>query len=285
MYYTTANTYNKTEVNNFLDGKLDASAYTPCDLTNYYTKNEVNSAITQSTSGLQQTLIAGDNITISGNVISATGGGSGTTYTAGHAIDITNNVISFGLPMSAGTGTGAIIVDDPNNVASGDYSVAYGSNTSALTEFSFVTGYNNKAVGLRAYVEGANNSASGNVSHVQGELNESNNFTEAANGLLNISTKNPTIEFGNSGATLFTIGNGRYDQNNPSNNVRHNAVEVKQNGDIYIANTCQSGNWYELPMMKLQDYLCSIPKFECITEQQWESISGNPDSNTVYFVH
>ena len=54
-----------------LNDKLDASAYTPCDLSNYYTKDETNSAITQATSGLQQTLIAGDNITISGNTISA----------------------------------------------------------------------------------------------------------------------------------------------------------------------------------------------------------------------
>ena len=38
--------------------------------------------------------MAGDNITISGNVISAVGGGSGTTYTAGDGIDITNNVIT-----------------------------------------------------------------------------------------------------------------------------------------------------------------------------------------------
>ena len=343
MYYTTANTYNKTEVNNFLDGKLDASAYTPTDLSQYWTSAQTNSAITQATSGkvnvgdavtaveplhgsatvgaivaqvtggsnagyktlatagsgitidknakisadfttVQEKLVAGNNITISGNVISSTGGGSGTTYTAGHAIDITNNVISFGLPMSAGTGTGAIIVDDPNNVASGDYSIAYGSNTSALTEYSYVTGYKNKAVGLRAYVEGANNSASGNVSHVQGELNEAKNYVETANGLLNVSTKNQTINFGNSGATLFSIGNGRFDSSNPSNNVRHNAVEVKQNGDVYIANTCQTGNWYELPMMKLQDYLCSIPKFWCGTQAQYDAITTK-DANTIYMIH
>lgn len=42
----------------------------------------------------QDTLIAGSNITISGNVISATGGGGGSSYTAGDGIDITNDVIS-----------------------------------------------------------------------------------------------------------------------------------------------------------------------------------------------
>lgn len=49
-------------------------------------------ARTSALNGKQDTLIAGENITISGNVISATGGGS--TYTAGDGIDITNDVIS-----------------------------------------------------------------------------------------------------------------------------------------------------------------------------------------------
>lgn len=62
-----------------LSGKLDASAYTPTDLSNYWTSAETESAITQATSGKQDTLIAGDNITISGNVISASGGGGSVT--------------------------------------------------------------------------------------------------------------------------------------------------------------------------------------------------------------
>ena len=44
-------------------------------------------------SGKQDTLVAGANITIQGNVISATGG-SGGSYSAGQGIDITNNTIS-----------------------------------------------------------------------------------------------------------------------------------------------------------------------------------------------
>lgn len=52
QYYTTANTYNKTEVNNLLDDKLDASAYTPCDLSNYYTKSETNNQISSATADM-----------------------------------------------------------------------------------------------------------------------------------------------------------------------------------------------------------------------------------------
>lgn len=51
QYYTTAQTYSKTEANNLLDEKLDATAYTPTDLSNYDTKSEVNAKIEQATSG------------------------------------------------------------------------------------------------------------------------------------------------------------------------------------------------------------------------------------------
>lgn len=53
----------------------------------------------------QDTLVAGQNITIQGNVISATGGGSGETYTAGHGIDISSdNEISVDTQELAGYG-------------------------------------------------------------------------------------------------------------------------------------------------------------------------------------
>lgn len=113
--------YNKTATDELLAEKLDVSAYTPTDLSNYYNKQEVdgivasakteiegeipslsgyatehwvedkhyitgvdlsnystteqmNGAISAATSGLQPTLSAGTGISISGNVISATGG-------------------------------------------------------------------------------------------------------------------------------------------------------------------------------------------------------------------
>lgn len=80
------------DVETALGNKLDSSAYTPTDLSEYWTSAQTSSAIEASVSGKasqtdletvsgqvankQDTLIAGDNITISGNVISASGGGS-----------------------------------------------------------------------------------------------------------------------------------------------------------------------------------------------------------------
>jgi hypothetical protein len=44
--------YNKTQTNELLDNKLDASAYTPCDLSNYYTKSETNNQISNATTDM-----------------------------------------------------------------------------------------------------------------------------------------------------------------------------------------------------------------------------------------
>jgi hypothetical protein len=58
---------------------------------------------------LQQALTAGNNITISNNVISATD----TTYSAGTGIDITNNEISVEAPVDIVAGPG-IVIDNPD---------------------------------------------------------------------------------------------------------------------------------------------------------------------------
>lgn len=84
-------------------------------LSAYSTTDEVNSAITQATSGLQQTLSAGTNVQIQSNVISATD----TKYTAGDNITISNqNVISTITKFWCGTQAqyDQIATKDPNTV-------------------------------------------------------------------------------------------------------------------------------------------------------------------------
>ena len=74
----------------------------------------------QAASIYQEKLIAGANITIENNVISATGGGGGgSTYTAGDGIDITNNEISVKdpLPASAQADAGKVLTVDSSGNA------------------------------------------------------------------------------------------------------------------------------------------------------------------------
>ena len=121
QYYTTGQT------NNLLSLKLDASAYTPTDLSNYYNKQEVNSAL----SGKQDTLVAGDNITISGNVISATGGGGSEPSTYVSAVT-RNNAQS--IHISKNNGTNDIYLATINNtgiVRSGSTSLNFDLPTMA----------------------------------------------------------------------------------------------------------------------------------------------------------
>lgn len=51
--------------------------------------------------------------------------------------------------------------------------------------------------------------------------------------------------------TLFTVGNG-------TNGSRHNAFEVRQNGDVYIPNTKAGGLYYNAPMINLQDKIAEL---------------------------
>ena len=274
-------------------------------LSAYSTTDEVNSAITQATSGkanssdvylksetsgateIQNALnakadpySAGTGISIVGNVISATGGG--TTYTAGRAIDIDgNNVISFDLPISAGTGTDSLIYNYSGNTASGSYSHAEGRNTIASGDYGahaegnntsassysshaegsstvasglyshtegYVTkasgnngahaeGWNTTASGESSHAEGINTQAIGSYSHSEGRGTVANNDSEHASGKYNVSNTGST----NADKTLFSVGNGT------GNDNRHNAFELRRNGDIYIV----SGN----TDIKLQDHL------------------------------
>ena len=64
-----------SSLNDLNERKLDASAYTPTDLTNYYTKSQTSGAseIQGALDEKQNTLSAGTNISITDNVISVSG--------------------------------------------------------------------------------------------------------------------------------------------------------------------------------------------------------------------
>lgn len=75
----------------------DSKYATRTDLTsNYVSKTDAASTYAAKTdlTNKQDKLTAGSNISIVGNVISATGGGSGTSYVAGNGINISGNTIS-----------------------------------------------------------------------------------------------------------------------------------------------------------------------------------------------
>lgn len=218
------------------------------------------------------------------NMVGSTGGG-GATYTAGRGIDIdSGNTISFTLPISAGTGNNSI-AEGNGTTASGKYSHAEGrdtvvtSNTShaegnatsatstsshaegsttlASGNYSHAEGKDTVASGATSHAEGISTIAGGSTSHAEGSNTITNNSCEHASGRWNVSSSASTT-FGNSGNTLFSVGNG-------SHNARHNAFEIRQNGDIYLSS---GGN-----DVKLQDYLAT-PASSAITSGDTNAVAG-----------
>ena len=215
--------------------------------------------LNESLSGKQDTLSAGTGIDITSNVISVTGSTGGKAIEAGRGISVTTgataDTISVSLPISAGTGTYSIIENSFNNTVSGNYSHAEGNNTTASGSYSHAEGYNTTAgTGSFTHAEGAATKASGHYSHAEGGWTKANGYyshaegyfattqneAEHASGRYNVSSSASTT-FGHSGNTLFSVGNGT------STSARHNAFEIRQNGDIYLS----SGG----TDIKLQDHL------------------------------
>ena len=240
------------------------------DLTNYYTKTETNTLL----NGKQATLVSGTNIkTInnesllgSGNIdiqggVKAIEGGRGISVTTGETAD----TVSFNLPISAGTGSNSV-VEGSGTRAKGSDSHAEGTNTTASGTSSHAEGNNAKANSLCSHAEGYSTIARGSYSHAEGYYTKTENSYEHASGQYNVSNKANTT-FGDSGNTLFSVGNGT------ASNARHNAFEIRQNGDIYLNDGTND--------VKLQDYL-QIKAVQ-ITQSAYDQLQTK-DPNTLYCI-
>jgi len=236
-----------TEVSTFNN---DAGYITASDLDEYPTTSDVLNLIDESVSGKQDTLTAGSGISIVNNVISATGGG-GSTYSAGTNIDITNDIISCTLNASNGSGA---------------YSFTEGWATYANKRCAHAEGEQSIANGLYSHAEGYFTKANADYSHTEGYQTNANNKYEHASGVYNASNS-ATTTFGDSRNTLFSVGNGT------SINARHNAFEIRQNGDIYLSLNGQD--------VKLQDQLGGGGGVTPADVQTMidESISGKTDES------
>ena len=117
-----------------------------------------------------------------------------------------------------------------STTAIGDNSHAEGINTLADGYYSHAEGNTTRTDGEDAHAEGSSTVAVGDHSHTEGYGTRANNESEHASGYCNVSTASSNGNFDptNSTATLFSVGNGA------DPNHRHNAFEIKMNGDIYL---------------------------------------------------
>ena len=225
--YTKNEVYTKSEVD---------EAIADIDLSNFYTKSDVDaSQLAQDNkinaiSGNVKTLnekvdtISGSAIT-SGEVKtqidnSISGKADKTdiyTYVGSDRIEVSTaagvrrKAIDLNLPIYSGSGMESLSLGSPIGTGQGSNQIKGG----------FSTGI---GIGLTT-----------------------NNASEVATGQYNISNTVGGVSWGNSGNTLFSVGNGNHQGG------EHNAFEVRQNGDIYIT----SGGTSTSSMIKLQDALAT----------------------------
>ena len=174
-------------------------------------------------------------------------GGGGKAIEAGTNISVTTgetaDTINCTLPISIGTGNYLLLYNDnSNNIKSSskrgfifgsqnglynpiDSNVPFiiGSWNEAYANSPFIFGHSCKAKGLRNFLGGYK--LNGNYSEETAFGHWNNSFTGSTDA----------------DKTLFSVGNGT------SESERHNAFEIRQNGDIYITKDGQD--------VKLQDQL------------------------------
>ena len=275
----TATTYTKTETDNAITAATSTKQDTLVSGTNIKTINN-------------QSILGEGNITIEGGggggkAISA---GTNISITTGETYDTINCI----LPITADTNTNApkIKIDSNYSLLTSDSSVSQYDENKAYSNILF--GKNNTVSNSEGYggnlsynfLLGEQNSAKSDIIYkptskcnmLCGLVNTTQNSYGFALGRYNTFSKDyqfasgfyhkPKNEyetsfgkysisvsasgtFGDGGNTLFSLGNGE------SESTRHNAFEIRQNGDIYIADTNDTSttNYYEKPMIKLQDAL------------------------------
>ena len=235
----------------------------PVDISNYWTSAQTNSAINAAVSGKVDTSTITSSVTSASTnseiptakaVYDAVGSGSG------------GKAVSAGTNISITTGETADTINCTVPYVGDPYHrITYGyAATTNKSQYSLVIGgrcnttsdtQNNIVVGYDCHSRESHNA-------VFGVGNYSNNRGELSSGFYNVSNSGST----DADKTLFSVGNGT------ANNARHNAFEVRQNGDIYLS----SGG----TDIKLQDHLGGS---SITVDTALDSGSTNPVENRVIY--
>lgn len=242
------------------------------NLSNYYTKGETDTLLGEK----QPTLVSGTNIkTINNESLLGEGnidiqGGGGKAIEGGRNISITNgetaDTINCTLNLENNDGTNSIKMKNTYRSIGAD---------------SFSIGADGvKTNGYSSFAGGSNSEANGSHSMAFGRYVKTNNYGEVALGFYNQSNGSSSDVGNSSSSTLFSIGNGT----DSADGARHNAFEIRQNGDIY----CSDGT----NDVKLQDTITATAanttalgglKLVKLTQSQYNALPTK-DANTLFII-
>ena len=177
-----------------------------------------------------------------------------------------------------------------NNSVRGNKNVVIGTNnsgynsTTKIARSSYIVG-NSNSLDCGSLMDKENN-------YIFGSNNKVYNSNEVSIGYYNNSVSDGTT----SGNTFFSIGNGTAD------NARHNAFEIRQNGDIYITSggtdiklqdnlaapttsAVTSGSTEAVQSGAVYDALGGL-KLQSITQADYDALvqGGTVDANTLYVI-
>lgn len=167
----------------------------------------LNSAV----SAKQEKLIAGDNIVIANDIISATG----------------NHIEHFLDGDASGSLRSSLAVSETESYSLGTGAVAVGWSSRASGSTSFAEGLSTDASGASAHAEGARSSASGDYSHTQNRGTSAVGKDQTVIGSYNKNSGSPSSKLDTDHA--FIIGNGT------SASDKSNAFSVTWGGDTKAA--------------------------------------------------
>lgn len=150
----------------------------------------------------------------------------------------------------------------------GNCSHAEGNATIAKGLSCHSEGKKTFASGEGSHAEGINTEAKGKASHSEGEYTQTNNYGEHAEGRYNKSTQTSST-YGNAGNTTHSIGIGT------GTSDRKNAVEVMENGDVYIKGIGSYDGTNYSDASSLQTVISNVPSASNFVQKSGDTMSAN----------
>jgi hypothetical protein len=253
--YVSGYTYDKATIDNKLADKLDATAYTPTDLSNYYTKNETSSK-TEIADALAEKLAVSDFQTYSGTVASEL---------SGKALQSTVDTLSGQIQSISSSTTGDV------TVISGDVITISGDVTSLSNDLSAHT------ANTSIHVTTAQTStwdAKQNALTAGSGISITNNVISVTGGTEGITSAQCQAQIDQSIS-------GKTNQSDFSAHTANTSIHVTTAQTAsWDAKSNFSGSYNDLTNKP------TIPSIWSGTEAQWSLISGGTlDNNTIYLVY